>query len=141
MKARSPIGVCSQVAILTILTLPTPVGADAQKDYMLQCQGCHMADGRGSTGGVPDFRGYLGLFLRVLGGREYLIRVPGSAQSPLSNDRLAEVLNWMVREFGPVEVSSEFVEFTSQEVALSRKPLADVEPVRKILLDRIESMR
>jgi hypothetical protein len=141
LRARIPIRECSWIVTLVILSIPMPVGADAQQDYMLQCQGCHMADGRGSAGGVPDFRGKLGLFLSVPGGREYLIRVPGSAQSPLSNHRLARVLNWMVREFGPSEVSSEFAEFTSNEVGRNRKPLADVEPVRKVLMDRIDSSR
>ena len=77
----------------------------------------------------------------MAGGREYLIRVPGSAQSPLSNAELADVLNWMIRKFGPAEVSSRFSEFTSQEIALNRKPLVDVEPLREILLERIASRR
>lgn len=98
-----------------------------------------MADGSGSPGSVPDLRGQLGLFLRVQGGREFLIRVPGSAQSPLSNSQLAEVLNWMIREFGPAEVSASFVPFTAEEIARHRRPLTAVEPVRKILLERIGS--
>jgi hypothetical protein len=106
---------------------------------MLQCQGCHMADGSGSPGSVPDLRGHLGLYLQVPGGREYLIRVPGSAQSPLSDGKLAEVLNWMIIEFGPSKVSSRFVAFTAKEVGSNRKPLADVEPVRDALLKRIAS--
>ena len=67
--------------------------------YMLQCQGCHLADGTGAPGAVPSLEG-MGRFLSVPGGREYLVRVPGSAQSPLSDLELAEVLNWMLREFG-----------------------------------------
>jgi len=128
-----------QIALLATVSLASPARADSHTDYMLQCQGCHMADGRGSPGSVPDLRGNLDLFLGVPGGREYLMQVPGSAQSPLSNEKLAEVLNWMIREFGSPEVASNFTAFTADEVRLNREPLADVEPVRKILLDLIRS--
>lgn len=141
MRRPAPIWLCFPLAALALASLTTTAGADAGKDYMLQCQGCHMADGRGSPGSVPDLRKHLGLFLTVAGGREYLIRVPGSAQSPLSNAELADVLNWMIRKFGPAEVSSRFSEFTSEEIALNRKPLVDVEPLREILLERIASRR
>ena len=127
--------------VLSPVWAAKPVRANAGNDYMLQCQGCHMADGSGSPGSVPDLRGQLGLFLAVQGGREFLIRVPGSAQSPLSNAQLAEVLNWMVREFGPVAAAASFVPFNAAEVGLHRRPLADVEPVREILMERIASRR
>lgn len=98
-----------------------------------------MADGRGLPGSVPDLRGRLGLFVEVQGGREFLISVPGSAQSPLSNLELAEVLNWMIREFGPAKVSIRFAPFTEQEVSRHRRPLADVQPVREALIELIEA--
>ena len=70
---------------------------------------------------------------------EYLVRVPGSAQSPLSNARLAEVLNWMIREFGPEEVAADFAPFGADEVARYRDPpLSDVESVRLELVRKIE---
>lgn len=99
-------------------------------DYMLQCQGCHGAEGRGAPGTVPSLEG-VGRFLGVPGGREYLVRVPGSSQSSLDDAELAEVLNWMVREFD----SRDFVPFTAEEVArVRRPPLDDVEAVRRRLL-------
>ena len=123
------------------------VSADTPRnDYMLQCQGCHLADGGGSyaagtdeIGGVPSLRGFVGRFLAVPGGREYLIRVPGGAQSPLSDAELAAVLNWMIREFDPEAVSQDFIPFGAQEVARHRRPLVDVETVRRALLRRIGS--
>ncbi len=97
---------------------------------MLQCQGCHGAEGRGTPGTVPSLEG-MGRFLGVPGGREYLVRVPGSSQSSLDDAELAEVLNWMVREFD----SRDFVPFTAEEVArVRRPPLDDVEAVRRRLL-------
>ena len=118
-----------------------PADESPHNNYMLQCQGCHMADGSGSPGSVPDLRGCLGLFLGVPGGREFLIRVPGSAQSPLSNSQLAEVLNWMIGEYGPSDISQGFTPFDAEEVALHRRPLADVAPVRARLMEQIASER
>jgi hypothetical protein len=111
---------------------------DPRIDYMLQCQGCHLADGAGTPGGVPPLKDFVGRFLEVPGGRAFLIRVPGSAQSPLDDARLAAVLNWMVRRFGPPRVAADFRPFTADEVARHRRPpLADVEAVRRELVRRM----
>ncbi len=104
-------------------------------NYMLECQGCHLADGMGSAGKVPALKNFVGRFLTVTGGREFLVRVPGSAQSVLDDRELAEVLNWIIRRFGPDDVSREFVAFTREEVARYRgRPLTDVESVRSELI-------
>jgi mono/diheme cytochrome c family protein len=106
--------------------------ADPQTDYALNCRGCHAPDGGGVTGAAPSFRGQVGKFLWVPGGREYLIRVPGTAQSPLNDARVAALLNWIVREFSPREVPADFAAFTAEEVARYRRPpLTEVESVRR----------
>ena len=111
---------------------------DARIDYMLQCQGCHLADGSGSPGSVPALNDQMARFLLVPGGRDYLVRVPGSAQSPLDDERLAAVLNWMVREFGPAGVAGASAPYGADEVRrLRARPLADVDAVRRALLDEI----
>jgi hypothetical protein len=113
--------------------------SDPRIAYMLECQGCHGADGSGAPGAVPSLVNSVGRFLRVPGGREYLIRVPGSAQSPLGDAELAAVLDWLVRSFGPAEVAADFAPFRPDEVARHRaQPLVDVEAVRRELLRRIE---
>jgi len=109
---------------------------------MLNCQGCHRADGGATGDEVPALRGTVAKFLSVPGGREYLIRVPGSAQSPLDDAELAAVLNWMIEQFGPAEVSASFTPFTAEEVARVRTPpLTDVEGVRSDLLSRMSAAR
>jgi hypothetical protein len=133
------LGVAGAASISTLVTVDAL--ASPHNDYMLQCQGCHQPDGSGSSGSVPDMRDTIGLFLGVPGGREFLVGVPGSAQSPLSNAELAEVLNWMIVAFGPREVAARFTPFTADEVALTRRPLADVEPARNALMDLIEAGR
>ena len=109
-------------------------------DYMLHCQGCHLADGGGKPGAVPSLVDSVGRFLRVAGGREFLVRVPGSAQAPLSDADLAALLNWMVVRFGPAEVAASFRPFGGAEVGrLRRPPLTEVEATRRALIEAIEA--
>jgi hypothetical protein len=117
----------------------SPCRADPRNDYILHCRGCHGPNGEGAPGGVPDFRGQVGRFLSVPGGREYLIRVPGTSQSELSDERVARLLNWLVREFSAAEVPADFEAFTGDEVARHRRPpLTDVARLRADLLLAIE---
>jgi len=112
--------------------------ADPGTDYILNCRGCHGPGGNGLVGAAPSFRGQVGKFLWVPGGREYLIRVPGTAQSELSDARVAALLNWIVREFSPDEVPADFVPYTAEEVTHHRRPpLTEVNSVRGDLLRAI----
>lgn len=115
-------------------------GAGSEHDYMLQCQGCHRADGSGFGASVPDLRGRIGLFLEVPGGRAFLVQVPGSAQAPLGDTELAAVLNWMVARFGPRRVAEAFEPYTGDEVARLRRPLVDVAGVRARLVEAIAAL-
>ena len=128
------------LALLGALGAAAPSRAESPEIlYMLQCRGCHLADGGGTPGVVPPLAGHVGRFLTVPGGREFLVRVPGSAQSPLSDAELAEVLNWIVRRFGPAEVAKSFEPYTAEEVArVRRPPLIDVDSVRRALLEELE---
>ena len=124
--------------IALAVALAGPAAADPQLDYMLECQGCHLSDGAGTTGAVPPLRGEVGKFLAVPGGREFLVRVPGSSQSSLDDRRLAAVLNWLLERFDPEALPPDFVPFTEEEVSrVRRPPLVDVESVRRKLLGRL----
>jgi len=121
--------VCTSALVASV----SAFAEDARVDYMLECQGCHLQDGSGAPGQVPDLRGSIGRFVSVAGGRAYLIQVPGSAHSPLSDAALAEVLNWMILRFGPTP--PDFDRFTAEEVSLHRRePLVAVEERREGLL-------
>src|SRR5438552_2061097 len=83
--------------------------------------------------------GSVGRFLRVPGGREFLVRVPGVAQAPLDDAALAAVLNWMLERFGRDDVPKGVVPYAAAEVGrLRRRPLTDVEGARRQLLEAIE---
>lgn len=126
------------VALLAGLFSASSAGADPRIDYMLNCRGCHGPEGAGAPGAAPSFRGQVGKFLQVPGGRAYLIQVPGTAQSELSDARTAAVLNWIVCEFSPKEIPADFVPFTKAEVASHRRaPLTDVFAVRRKLMQAI----
>ena len=71
---------------------------------------------------MPAFAGQVARYLAVPGGREYLVRVPGSSQSPLSDAELAAVLNWILQRFGPAELAAGFPPYSAAEVARIRRP-------------------
>ncbi len=102
--------------------------------YLLHCQGCHLADGAGRPGAVPSLVG-VARFAALPEGRAYLVGVPGSAQAPLSDAELAELLNWVLAAFGPAEVAARVAPFEAEEVARYRKPLADVAGARARLVE------
>jgi len=135
MKLSAPI---VRITLLSALALPAIATADPRTDYILHCRGCHGPDGAGVHDRIPDFRGQLGKFVGVPGGREYLIRVPGTSQSELNDARIAALLNWLLREFSPDQVPRSFATYTEAEVAHSRRPpLIDVAGVRRQLINEI----
>ncbi len=97
--------------------------------------GCHLADGSGEPGRVPSLRRSLVLFSATPEGRQYVIRVPGVAQSPLSDAEIAALLNWMARNLSDVALPPGFADYTAAEVKeLRSRPLAQVSAMRARLL-------
>jgi len=133
-----PRATCYLQAVAVLVLLAAMARADPRTDYMLNCRGCHGPDGSGIAEGAPSFRDAVAKFLWVPGGREYLVRVPGTAQSELSDARTAALLNWILREFSPNEVPADFVPYSEAEVArLRHVPLTDVVSVRRALTEAI----
>ncbi len=113
----------------------------AQVNYMLNCQGCHLADGAG-VGDIPQMQGFVGNFLRVPGGREFVVRVPGVANAPLSDADLAELLNWMLMQISADQLPQDFKPYTAAEVERYRyRPLTDVNAVRVELIRQIAAAK
>lgn len=88
------------IALLSlIVALPSWAGSpDVTEDYVLHCSACHGLDGEGVAGVVPSLHG-VGSLLALSGGRSYLAQVPGVAQAPLSDARLARLLNWVLERW------------------------------------------
>jgi hypothetical protein len=120
--------------ILTGASTSVAAGYDPKINYQLQCMGCHLADGRGVTGRVPSVRTTLMAFSAVPAGRDFVMRVPGVAQSPLSDAEVAALLNWMVRNLSDLPLPAGFVDYSAAEVTGARhRPLSQVSELRRQL--------
>ncbi len=107
----------------------------AHFNYQMFCQGCHAPGGASVDHKVPRMRDHVGMFLATDAGREFLVRVPGSATSSLDDEQLAEVLNWIVVEFAGDSLTVPFAYYTPAEVGeLRKEPLKEVEQHRALLL-------
>ena len=136
MQVRSPPAATFATRLVFTLSLALPLAARASpaQDYVLYCRGCHGAQAEGVPGKVPPLARALARFMRRPLGRDYVLRVPGAANSALSDARLAAVLNWVAATFNagePVGAAS----FTTAEVARSRRhPLASVLATRRTVV-------
>lgn len=120
---------------------PAVADADhaARMQYILHCAGCHQADGHGAPdSGVPDMRGQLGHFLKLPEGRAFLVKVPGTSNSALSNREVTRLLNWMVRGFSAPTLPADFAPYTEAEVTTLRSaPLDNVAGERAAIVARL----
>ncbi len=102
------------------------------EDYILNCSACHGLDGKGTPGVTPSLLD-VGRLLALPGGRSYLARVPGVSQAPLSDARLARLLNWVLERYSgapPVPL------YTATEIGELRAfPLRDTRSARQALDD------
>jgi mono/diheme cytochrome c family protein len=106
--------------------------ASPQQDYMLYCMGCHGPQAEGVPGKVPPLAHALGRYMRTPAGRNYILRVPGAANSVLSDAQLVAVLNWVAQTFDAQELATDVPLFTAAEVAsLRRSPLPSVLATRR----------
>lgn len=142
----------SLTAVVLALALPfaPPVLAAKQASadnlgrqyYVLNCAGCHQFDGTGSKSHeIPNMRGVVGYFLHVPEGRAFLVRVPGTSNSRLTDAEIATMLNWLVHEFSPKQIPPDFKPYTTEEVTrLRHAPLDDVAATRAAIVKKLATM-
>lgn len=127
------------MATVAIAAVASPDDARARLQYLHHCSGCHLADGAGAPAkGIPSMRGLLGQFLKVPGGREFIVQVPGVMNSPLSDRDIANLMNWLLPTLAPETAMAGTSPYTVGEIARLRlsRP-ADVLAVRAALLHRM----
>lgn len=110
------------VLIIAFLCLgSTAVNADnGHKNYLLHCRGCHTPTGAAIPAiNMPSLH-ELGPLLGSDEGRQYIVQIPGVAHTPLDDEEVAEVLNWIVKNFNAEAFTSGFKLFTASEVAQAR---------------------
>jgi mono/diheme cytochrome c family protein len=107
----------------------------AQQHWVLNCMGCHTATGGGIPGKVPPLANSLGYFEHLPAGREYVMRVPGASNSALSDQELADVLNWLLTTKNRDALPKDFKPYTAAEITAHRRPaFSDVATVRAGLI-------
>ncbi|MBP0595611.1 cytochrome c [Paraburkholderia sp. LEh10] len=130
------------VACAATFAPPSPANAQshadaslAQQHWVLNCMGCHTATGGGIAGKVPPLANSLGYFEHLPAGREYVMRVPGASNSALSDQELADVLNWLLTTMNRDALPKDFKPYTAAEVTEHRRPaFSDVATVRAGLI-------
>ena len=142
MKGARKIGVIALLTSTVAATVQAELNINEQRakfHYQMSCQGCHTGDGAGYNS-VPKLKGELGRFLQSQAGREYLVRVPGSANAALTNEQLAEVLNWMLLQFSGDSLTADWRPYQADEVAAYRRaPLLEVVRYRQQLVASLAS--
>jgi len=105
--------------------------------YVVHCAGCHGMDGAGSVlGNVPDMR-RLGHFLRLEGGREFVVSVPGVMGSGLTDQQVADVTNWVLGGMARASLPEGHKPYSAAEVGQARAvPLLDVAAARARLKEQ-----
>jgi hypothetical protein len=122
-------------AVLAAWAAVPAKGYEPAVNFQLNCMGCHLADGSGEPGRVPSLRRSLVLLSSRPAGRDYIIRVPGVAQSPLSNEETAALLNWMARNLSDLKLPPGFLDYSAAEIDRSRShPLTRVGETRARLV-------
>ena len=104
----------------------------SQSTYLQRCGGCHGIQGVSNPTVVPTLRGQVGQFLCTQEGREYLLRLPSIATSPLSDEQVADLMNFVVFSLGGAQPDAVRAPvFGSREVhELRRKPLNEIALVK-----------
>ena len=127
------------MATVAMAAAASPDASRARVQYLHHCSGCHLADGSGAPAkGIPSMRGVLGQFLKVPGGREFIVQVPGVMNSPLSDHDIANLMNWLLPALAADTLVASPSPYTADEVARLRQSRpADVMGVRALLLNRM----
>ncbi|MDO5090785.1 MAG: cytochrome c [Cardiobacteriaceae bacterium] len=120
--------------------VPSP--ARAESLYKIHCQGCHLPDGSGfEKRHVPNMKDRVGRFLLVPEGRAYLLQVPGAAGTPISDEELMLVTNWILWTFSRAQLPADYQPYTLAEVReLRMMPRDDINARRERLLEDINQL-
>lgn len=124
--------------LFVILTLLTACGyalAQKGKTEYVYCAACHLTGGEGVPGAFPPLKDRIGPIASIPEGRDYLIltlkvgmigtitidNMPYSGAMPavpsMTDQQLADVMNYVVRTFNKKTVKRKWKPFTAKEIA------------------------
>ncbi len=121
---RTRVAACCCCFVFLAAFVPSALTADeVEIKYLLYCGGCHLPDGSGAPPEVPTLHDVPGRIESMSGGRDYLVRVPGAAQAPMTDADLADVLNYLLARFSSATLADAFKPYTATEVASYRRDI------------------
>ncbi len=117
-----------------------PNGQTPHMNFLHYCAGCHLPDGSGKPSkGIPNMQGVLGQFLRVEGGREFIIKVPGVSHTPLGDSDVAALMNWLLDGIARPSTPPNTPPYTAAEVTRLRSArMVDIPATRKEIVERLK---
>jgi mono/diheme cytochrome c family protein len=126
------------VAILTILTMTGIARAGGAEIFASRCAICHQPHGQGIPGMYPPLADSIGAYVKVPQGRAYFVHVVSFGMTgpiavhgqsynglmqpwpSLSDDEIAQVLNFVMATFNAKLLPKHFPPFTADEVKKDR---------------------
>jgi len=126
---------CVTLGVATLAPQVVAAERSATKNYILRCLGCHGADGSGAPKqGIPAFPGLVDPLYNDDKGRTYLVHVPGVTASSLTDNEIAEVLNYVADRWA--KAPAQIPRFTAQEVQQRQQvKVKDVVALRRSLTE------
>lgn len=132
------VSIAIALALAAPALAPRAFAESAAQLYTLNCWGCHLPHAEGIPGTVPRLANSMGNFLKVPEGRAYLVQVPGVANSPLNDQQIADVLNWMLETFSKNELPKDFKPYTLEDIRAYRPhPILNVRDARRELVKKL----
>ena len=105
-------------------------------NYLQSCGGCHGIQGVSAIGLVPQLRDRVGWFLCTPNGRDFIVQLPDVAFAGVSDQELADVLNFMVFDLGGASTPKGAKPYSAAEV----KQLRENTPLRTGLRARRQAV-
>ena len=90
-------------------------------NYLQSCGGCHGIQGVSAIGLVPQLRDRVGWFLCTPEGRDYIVELPDVAFAGVSDQELADVLNFMMFDLGGASTPKSAKPYSAAEVKQLRE--------------------
>lgn len=107
--------------------VPSPTSASIPainhtvSNYLQSCGGCHGIQGRSAIGLVPQLRDRVGWFLCTPEGRDFIVQLPDVAFAGVSDQELADVLNFMMFDLAGASTPKGAKPYSAAEVKQLRE--------------------
>jgi len=108
------------------LAAPIPAINHTVSNYLQSCGGCHGIQGTSALGLVPQLRDRVGWFMCTPEGRAFIVELHDVAFAGISDQELADVLNFMMFDLGGASTPKSAKPYSATEV----KQLRENSPLR-----------